>query len=140
MIETWHIAEALRPRLGSALAEDRDLCEGAAALLRVSASRIGSRNAGSLRAPCPGLCGNTCRISFRDGKILPEFPSPEYNAGPKDEEDRRKKEQRKRIPAPPPAAAPGPRTGIGTVIIIILTVIHASVSPKVKYWYLCPRY
>ena len=34
MIETWHIAEALRPRLGSALAEDRNLCEGAAALLR----------------------------------------------------------------------------------------------------------
>ena len=34
MIDSWQIGDALRPRLGSALAEDPALCEGAAALLR----------------------------------------------------------------------------------------------------------
>ena len=34
MIESWNMSEALRPRLGSSLAEDKALCEGAVGLLR----------------------------------------------------------------------------------------------------------
>ena len=34
MIETWSMTEALRPRLGSSLAEDPALCEGAVRLLQ----------------------------------------------------------------------------------------------------------